>query len=468
MIGKRILTMTGFNTPKLKELIMLIGPYREEKYKGDPWHPKLFIEGKINTLPYEHDSVVLYTGITDQIFWVESETFDECRNQKSALKTEYLYAGNSYYEQEKIDLTRLDNEDPGIWLGCLSIARIFAEKCNSDSRKGGGAVLELQVPSSDIGTLAAKKSIRQDDSWKNDYTVTDFVSLPNNQSVLKEFDERKFSNPRKAYRHYLKLVCNARRPGQGEIIHWAVPHEVSINQITGVWDLAYSQNPMWESKQKYMKTLKERWPNKMPSGISDEKIKRHVTRETKDLEKIRDIADNLTDKLRVIEFNARKSQARLKHTEYYKDREESLLRHLLDYQSEIKELNNLIYEELEQEIAFEEVDSINKFFQEIEYWHNHSRDLHDEVDKMIEELKSDAINSEWTAGEIKNEIKFEEKVEEELLHDLSKLPDFEPLVKFLKENDLRKHSVDKISRELANLLERARIIKPSDKSISSV
>ena len=107
---------------------------------SEPWHPKLFMEGEINTFPYQHNSMIVFRGVSRDHFYLGGDDptgkGDNAskRHEDSVLNLGHWNPGNSFNE---------DNED-AVWTTFKETASSYARKGKVDGKKG--VLLKIEVP----------------------------------------------------------------------------------------------------------------------------------------------------------------------------------------------------------------------------------------------------------------------------------------------------------------------------------
>lgn len=111
---KKAYKMSGENKKKLISEAAESG-YLDEIHLRTPWHPKPFLEGKIETFPYEHETVILYSAITIEEFFVNG---GDTQHARSALRDNYFKPENNWAhlpEPEKINYDEWSGNELGIY-----------------------------------------------------------------------------------------------------------------------------------------------------------------------------------------------------------------------------------------------------------------------------------------------------------------------------------------------------------------
>jgi primosomal protein N'' len=438
----------------------MIGPYRPERYDGDPWHPRPFLEGEYDDLPHERDSVVLYSGISSAMFWKREYTPQEIVNQASSLKSRYIYAGNSVHPDGPVDSSVISDEDPGVYMGVLSIAYFFASDfVGNGTDAPDGAIMEVQVPSSEISTLIAPQNVRLN---RRDWRVRpgNYVGRPDTQSVLDELskDMRRLNanDSRQVYREYLRTCAETQSKDkifQAGIIHWAVPHEIQVGSVKAVWDLAYSRKPAWESLEEYVRSLREKYPGKVPEGERGNTLRTKIKRHAQNSENVLEMLEEVENLLLNIKVNTEKAKKGRQTPAYYRRHQQEILQYLELYEEKLSQLEEAMESDLGIQVEFQTVDSIDKFLKEVNFWHEHAEGITERISEMINEEKSRAHKEDWDHEEVQKEERFEERMDQEISDDISKLPEFTPIIDYLEQNEIYEDSTGSVDSTIMNFMD---------------
>jgi hypothetical protein len=249
-----------------------------------PWHPKPFLEGKIETFPFEHDSVILYSAINShELFKGGGET----EHPKSALNDQYFKPENTWGKKidnpETVNLSeKWSGNEIGIYMGFLNNAARFGKQVVAEyDSESDPLVLEIEVPTEKLNMLVAVEEDRKDGNFS--YKKSEMTHISNLEEAREEFDEKEFRNPVKAFQHYCKIVSNADSLDPAEGIQFGVRHSIPFNWVRGVWDQDTFRKPIFEPLEKVISDLKSRYPNQMPDSVSKREIKKDY-RELEDIE----------------------------------------------------------------------------------------------------------------------------------------------------------------------------------------
>jgi len=177
--------------------------YLENFRLQEPWHPRLFMKGEINTYPYQHNSMITFRGVSRDHFYLGGDNPEgkgsnaTKRHPKSVLNLGYWNPGNSFNK---------DNDD-AVWTTFKQTAKTYANKIVDGKR---GVLLKMQVPTRWIQCGAHK-------SWGG--------TVVNNLEEIQE----EFGSP-ESYRKHIKNNKN-------EQCAWLVRPQVPLEYIIDVWDL---------------------------------------------------------------------------------------------------------------------------------------------------------------------------------------------------------------------------------------
>lgn len=414
-----------------------IAPYRPEHYeeegkKSTPWHPRLFLEGKIDTLPYEHESVVLYHGINHAIFFEEDYTPD-IPNKKSALKTEIIKPGNSHSKdsEKSGEPNKLTRGDKGVYCGVLGIAETYARD-NNQRRVGGGAVIEIQLSTKALWTLVSERdsgplSFRRPAHMN--YSITD-----DRQSLLEELGYIGNFGAKKNFRKLIERAIEAdshmstKGKREGQVIHFATRYPVNIDKIKGVWDVeAFPEGPVFESFEEYIGSLKapERYGKEMPGEadareIPVNKVKSKIEGELRDLQNLENILSTELG-MAIADIDNELSGS---------DRDLSYLLNALErYEKSRDQLRRKVKDLTGKQLGTpEKITSVEELASEAESITNLGRKTEKELRSVMHEEKKHATKNNWTVEKWKQERQFESEISELLVKNVGRLPNVSPLI----------------------------------------
>jgi len=392
------------------------GPYRKKHYRGDPWHLKPFLKGNRVTFPYQHDSVILYTGINKHIFFhQDSEKRPrKSRNPKSILTQRVLNPGNSHINSNP---NAKGHRTEGVFFGILPVAKHFATQYNHHL---GGAVLEIQIPTKALITLIRKLSdeeiLRYKAKHGKDPEMFETITSSEGLERLKE----KFGSP-EGFRR--KLLTEEDKGRSGEGIQWVVEQEIPLKYITGVWDVENSRKPVFTSFDEFLKTLKSQYGEDLPteseyvSDINREKIRRKILEEAEEYKEILELAGFLEAKIR----NFRQILNMIEKDGYDREKGRGLIQRIDRYNEKRKELSELLQRDFD-------VDDSKPVIQ----LKNLPADLAnmEEIVTSAEEGLREAIADEqqhyhkinWRRKDIKKEQIFEQRVNQKIGKLILRLP----------------------------------------------
>lgn len=466
-----------------------VGEYRPEYYQGNPWHPKLFLEGEIDTLPYEHDSVVLYSGISNHEFFSREHSFD---NSKSILENRLITPTNVHYQDSEVgSYDEFSSKQPATYMGVLGAARLHAlmnehpetRKTYDRAESSEGVVLELQVPTKSktkgttnpLWTLMAKKPLKLLKLKRkgNTHNYNPFSNLEELRRGLGVFGNNIEGFGKSNVENFRRLIQKASQPVDPsrngvmstiQIVHWATQYPVNIDNITGVWDVNFnSKEPNFESLEEYVVHQKEKYPEKMPekssyyesegSSLNNSKIKKGIEEELEEIEKLEMLYGELID--------------------YYID-----IWQLIDDYNKLenmrksKKIRKEILEEMEGYIQTREqmIDILdnNDINVDTEEWnrsysqlitypgteYKYLKSFRDDLVEALDKEKNHLYNNTWDRDSAKKEIEFEQIVDEKLAEHVVKIPSLRPAYEQIKDeppNWLRSYIVKKMNIDPGNL-----------------
>lgn len=174
--------------------------YIENFQLTEPWHPRLFIEGKINTYPYQHNTMITFRGVSRDHFYLEGDnptgkgSNASKRHSESVLNLGHWNPGNSW---------NTDNED-AVWTTFKKTAKNYARK-TVDGKKG--VLLKMQVPTKWVQCGAHRTR-----------------EVNNLQEIQEEFGSPE------AYREHIKNYSD-------ENCAWLIRPKVPLHFIDKIWDM---------------------------------------------------------------------------------------------------------------------------------------------------------------------------------------------------------------------------------------
>lgn len=167
---------------------------------SEPWHPKLFLEGELNTFPYQHNSMIAFGGVSRDHFYLGGDNPEgkgrnaKKRHSDSVLNLGHWNPGNSFNE---------DNED-AVWITYKRTAEAYASRKTDGKR---GVLLKMQVPTKWVQCGA--HDVRE-------------------VHGLKEI-QNEFGSPQ----NYRKHIKN----NSDEKVAWLIRPRMPLHFIRKVWDL---------------------------------------------------------------------------------------------------------------------------------------------------------------------------------------------------------------------------------------
>lgn len=258
--------------------------YLEDVKIEEPWHPLSFLEGEIETFPYEHKTAIFFTGISVHELFEGGGTSAHTR---SAIEDGYIKPENNYKHDERgkeVDFSVWSgNEVAGIYMGFLNTARNFTR--SEINPELDALILQLEVPTDKLHAIVSSRSKRRNGKFQYCNDMKDISSL---KKMKNEFDEEGFDNPVQAFRHYSEIAASSSDLQVSEGIQFGVRNALPLESVLGVWDFQYFNKPIFEPLEEVSKQLKSRYPEKMPNKVSKNKIKEEI-------ERSRNIRDSLNE-----------------------------------------------------------------------------------------------------------------------------------------------------------------------------
>nr|EGQ40234.1 MAG: hypothetical protein J07AB56_09620 [Candidatus Nanosalinarum sp. J07AB56] len=348
-----------------------------------PWHASLALDrSQPDTYPFQHSSMLLYTGQDKHMFLKEEEKqflhekYDEPRNPESILKQGYLRRGVSHNDRvpavsENAADTRNVSPDtpeergtriPGIYCSATpQVPRGYAES-SEDSLLGTGVVLELQIPSKWI--TAFFRGPGEGDAGPKLHNLEQMKNKIEHPSRIRE------------------LLQNDALPF--EFIERSAP--LPLEYITGVWDPERTPKPAFVPMEEFVPLIRSDIDKKLPDksqmhgairDLDDTKVELETEIETlKKIEKISNPGSNSPTQYEDAEgglnpFSHKLSSRMEKMAEYaitYDKAEEALScassinQHLSEYDELIETLVEISYGVLDEQPDVKNV----KYHREIE------------------------------------------------------------------------------------------------------
>ncbi|NMJ92700.1 hypothetical protein GLT81_00390 [Nanohaloarchaea archaeon] len=174
--------------------------YLENFQLAEPWHPKLFMEGELNTYPYQHNTMITFRGVSRDHFYLGGDdptgkgSNASKRHSDSVLNLGHWNPGNSWNS---------DNED-AVWTTFKDTAEGYASRRTDGKR---GVLLEMQLPTKWVQCGA--HGVRE---------VNNLMEIQN-----------EFGSPQ-AYREHI-------RGHSDERCAWLIRPKVPLHFIRKIWDL---------------------------------------------------------------------------------------------------------------------------------------------------------------------------------------------------------------------------------------
>lgn len=266
--------------------------YLEDVKIEEPWHPLSFLEGEIETFPYEHKTAIFFTGISVHELFEGGGTSD---HTVSALEDGYIKPENNYdhgQRGQEIDFEEWSgNEVAGIYMGFLNTARVFTR--SEINPELDALILQLEVPTTKLRAIVTPKERRMNGEFS--YKGGDMTDISSLEKMKNEFNEDKFKNPVQAFRHYSKIASNSSHLAVSEGIQFGVRHAVPLKSVLGAWDFQYFDKPIFEPLEEVNSHLKSRYPEKMPETVSENKIKEEIKRSRR----VRDLLNDIHERVNI-------------------------------------------------------------------------------------------------------------------------------------------------------------------------
>lgn len=444
--------------------------YLDEVHLRMPWHPKPFLEGEIETFPYEHDTAILYRAVTVDEFFVNG---GKTPHNRSALNDGYIKPGNQIgnggylakdkwdedpedFDVQDIDFSKWSDQEIGIYMGPLNVAITFSKMFKKKYR-ADPLILELEVPTDKLHTLVRNQESRV----KNDsisYSSHKMTDISNLQEFKQEFDESSFKNSIEAFRYYFRKLSKQKHNEGG--IQFGVRHAIPLNWIRGIWNynpnINPNEEPAFETFENVLNDLEEKYPLRIYGAVGDERRKELIEKEIKDeygfLESINNRASNLEKRLNELEeileslsnFSNKANQevqnrkeinklveamseemGYLRQLDKLRERTE---RYILEGQGRQKKL---LQNELDDPIKIESLEDLLEKLDQIEALIHEIKQV-TEID--MEKEKELAAKNTWSYKDLERERNFKENIDEELLELVEKVPSLRPLKKKIEGN----------------------------------
>jgi hypothetical protein len=370
------------------------GPYRKKYYQGDPWHPKPFLKGKRVTFPYEHDSVVLYSGINKHLFFDKKSPKkpENSRSSESILKTGKIPAGPEHQTGGK-----------GVYFGFTRVAEMVAkDSVKKINHNIGGAVLEVQIPSKNIITIDLLSLNHPD--YKGEYRSLD------------ELKER-FGTVEKFWR-----FCQDNQ--DGEKIQWKTERDLPLKYVTGVWDVENSRKPIFTSFKEFLKNLKSQYGEHIPDSsnhvLADLKVnkeRKQILEETEEYKQVLEKAKILSKKTN----NFNNILRSLKQTGYSKTTQKRLKKNLKEFNSGREEVSEILETEFDVEDS-KPVIQLKNLTGNLSEMEELVKSAEEGLKEAIADEQEHYYKENWNKKDIKKEQFFEERVEDRLGEMILQLP----------------------------------------------
>lgn len=249
------------------------------------WKPSNFLTGEMETLPYQHDKVILYRAINPEEFFEGGGSVPHI--SESALKDQYIWPDNSYYTEEEGGIENIfENfsiENDGLFFGYPSVSEYFASKLLKQKRHS--CIIKTVISTETLHTFFLKRRYRRaimnGENIGFKFTSKYFGKASNLKELRKEFDEPGFESPVDAFRNYSRIAAqtdpHGENPGLTELVQFAIQEGINVRQIKSVWDYEFRPNQVhYQPFQDYIKDLKGRYRSSMPSEINEDELKNEI------------------------------------------------------------------------------------------------------------------------------------------------------------------------------------------------
>lgn len=273
-----------------------LGPWKPKLYNGNPWHPRPFMRGETNDLPFDRDSIVLYSSYTEAVFWDESETPDNITNAKSVLETRVLNPTNTDYGDEAVASEKDVTENAkAIWLGIFPTAKLHAlwkQKSERGKNIDHGAVLELHIPTEPLQCLidAPPRSGETGVLVKNSEDFVEKVGFGSREQAVQNLRQR-LKKVTKVDSNFKGEALNKNYSGDfqtAELVQFATPYQAHLENVTRVWTPTFTKGHSWVPINKYLENIQSQSANTPTFSMEKE-----LGEEYKEHEKLRKAAENL-------------------------------------------------------------------------------------------------------------------------------------------------------------------------------
>jgi hypothetical protein len=273
-----------------------LGPWNPELYEGNPWHARQFMRGETDDLPFDRDSIVLYSSYTEAIFWEESETPENVANSRSVLETKLLSPTNTEYGDASIATDKITEDSKAIWLGMFPTAKLHA--LWKQEREGGknikdGAVLELHLPTEPLTCLIDAKPGSTSGTFNSEKDSG--VNISSSEEFIEKLGSGSRENAVKELRERLRKVASVESNFKGggnfvtaELVQFATAYNAHLDNVKRVWTPKFSKGHTWLPIEKYLENIESQ-----DSGSPTFDLEREVEKEYKEHEKLRKASEDL-------------------------------------------------------------------------------------------------------------------------------------------------------------------------------
>lgn len=371
--------------------------YLPDFHLHEPWHPKPFLNGEIVTYPYQHDSVILYTGISKHFFFHEDsdKNWERSRVQQSILEIGEIPAVDD------------PSAGKGNFFGFLKVA-----KQHSSKSKVGGAVLEVQIPSEKLTTIFGQLGF-----YKN------LTELREKEGKAKYMDQNSQYDGLTALREDLGTPEGFREKcleTDLEKVHFKINGSIPLEWIKGVWDTENSEKPIFVSLEDFVKTLKSQYGDHVSgrSDIKPEKAREEILNEINSYKNVYKDIENLRKSLETIQ----------RHLEYESksgrlagpagDLEEELK----NYDNSLSKLRKDLERKFQVNVGKPKSVKVNEIKKESKAIKNQIKEVESGLKEAVADEQQHAQKTNWDKQKFKQEKFLEKRLEKNLADMIIKIP----------------------------------------------
>jgi len=210
-----------------------------------PWHPGVaYDKERIFTVPYQHQTAVLYSGQAKHVFFSKKGKkdlvghYDPPRNPHSILEQKKLRGGNQWVDDTGKNQDGI--KETGVWLGLIDKAKEFPrfDEGDSDDYKhvyNGSVVFEVEIPTEKLVLMS------QGAEHRKIYGIEDF-GFDRGDSPIKYCRQLDRNN------------------------EFLIPEGgLQIKNIVGVWDKGKYDYPHFISFPKFANLMRKNFSKRMPN-----------------------------------------------------------------------------------------------------------------------------------------------------------------------------------------------------------